>query len=95
MCRTLHYFWGHQVHFWSRDCALTIFLLKSANIFETIPIRHIVTIIHRCKINTETFTLVIHPGFCQAPKPFEFGTDQTTVIRLISLMSKLLKLPIS
>ena len=24
----LHYFWGHQVHFWSRDCALTIFLTE-------------------------------------------------------------------
>ena len=47
-----------------------------------------------CKINTETFTLVIYPGFGQPPKPFEFGSDQTMVIRLISLMSKLLKLPI-
>ena len=26
MRRTLHYSWGHQVHFWSRDCALKFFL---------------------------------------------------------------------
>ena len=48
-----------------------------------------------CKINTETFTLVIYPGFGQSPKPIEFGSDRTMVIRLISLKSKLLKLPIS
>ena len=48
-----------------------------------------------CKINTETFTLVIYPGFGHPQKPFEFGSDQTMVIRLISLMSNLLKGPIS
>ena len=47
MRRTLHCSWGHQVHFWSRDCTLTIFLQKSANIFETVSDRHIVTNIHR------------------------------------------------
>ena len=46
-------------------------------------------------INTETFTFVIYPGFGQPPKPIEFGSDQTMEIRLISLMSKLLKGPIS
>ena len=37
------------------------------------------------------------PGVGESPKPieFEFGPDQTMVIRLISLMSKLLKGPIS
>ena len=35
------------------------------------------------------------PRYGQPPKPIEFGLDQTMVIRLISLMSKLLKLPIS
>ena len=38
-----------------------------------------------CKINTETFTLVIYPGFGQPPKPFEIGSDQTMVIRLMIL----------
>ena len=28
MHSTFHYFWGHQVHFWSRDCALTIFFTE-------------------------------------------------------------------
>ena len=46
-------------------------------------------------INTETFTLIIYPGFGHPPMPIEFGPDQTMVIRLISLMSKLLKGPIS
>ena len=31
------------------------------------------------------------PRYGQPPKPIEFGHDQTKVIRLISLMSKLLK----
>ena len=31
------------------------------------------------------------PRYGQPPKPIEFGYDQTQVIRLISLMSKLLK----
>ena len=31
------------------------------------------------------------PRYGQPPKPFEFGHDQTKVIRLISLISKLLK----
>ena len=35
------------------------------------------------------------PWYGQSPKPIEFGHDQTKVIRLIGLMSKLLKLPIS
>ena len=34
-----------------------------------------------CKINTETFTLVIYPGFGQPPKPFEFGSDQ--IVRIM------------
>ena len=34
------------------------------------------------------------PWFGQPPKPIEFGPDQTMVIRLISLMCKLLKGPI-
>ena len=47
--------------------------------------------------NTETVTLVSNPCQLSWPttKPIEFGLDQTMVIRLISLMSKLLKLPIS
>ena len=28
MRRTLQYSWGHQVHFWSRDCALTNFFIE-------------------------------------------------------------------
>ena len=42
-------------------------------------------------MNTETYTLVIYTGFGQPPKPIEFGPDQTMIIRLISLMSKLSK----
>ena len=34
------------------------------------------------------------PSYGQPPKPDEFGLDETMVIRLISLMSKLLKGPI-
>ena len=30
MHRTLHYSWGHQVHFWSCDCALNDFDLEAA-----------------------------------------------------------------
>ena len=56
MCRTLHYSWGHQVHFWSRDwdklffdrkvpISLKWFLI--ANIFEIVSDRHVVTIIHK------------------------------------------------
>ena len=47
MRRTFYYFWGHQVHFWSRDLPLTIFFYRSGKIFEMVPFRHIVTIIHR------------------------------------------------
>ena len=35
------------------------------------------------------------PRYGQPPKPIEFEVDQAMLIRLISLMSKLLKLPIS
>ena len=63
MCRTFHYFWGHQVHFWSRDWVLTIFLTESANIFETVPVRHIVTIVHReehaCNLAFGTMTFYL------------------------------------
>ena len=45
--------------------------------------------------NTETFTLVSYPGTADHPKPIEFEVDQSMVIRLISLMSKLLNGPIS
>ena len=44
-------------------------------------------------MNKGTVTLVNNPGFGQPPKPIEFGPDQTMVIRLISLMSKILKWP--
>ena len=36
-------------------------------------------------------TLVIYPGFGQPPKLIEFGPDQTMVIRLISLINKIVK----
>ena len=58
-------------------------MFSSVSIFRMVQDKHI------------TFTLVIYPGFGQPPKSIEFGPDQTMVIRLISLMSKLLKLPIS
>ena len=45
--------------------------------------------------NTETFTLVSKPRYSQPLKPIEFEVDHAMLIRLISLMSKLLKLPIS
>ena len=35
------------------------------------------------------------PRYGQPPKPIEFEVDQAMLIRLIGLMSKLLKLPIS
>ena len=28
MCRTFHSFGSHQLHFWSRDLALTVFLIE-------------------------------------------------------------------
>ena len=44
----------------------------------------------------ETFTLASYPGMVdQVWKPIEFEIDQDMLIRLISLISKLLKLPIS
>ena len=39
------------------------------------------------------FYFDILPRYGQPPKPIEFGPDQAMVIRLISLMSKLLKGP--
>ena len=53
-----------------------------------------VSIFRMVKINTENFALVFFPGFGQVQKPFKFGPDQTMLIRLISLMSKLLNGPI-
>ena len=46
-------------------------------------------------VNPETVTLSYLPRYGQPPKPIKFEVNQGMLIRLISLMSKLLKLPIS
>ena len=58
-------------------------MFSSVNIFRMVQDKH------------RNFYFGNLPGFGQPPKPIEFGNDQTMVIRLISLMSKLLKGPIS
>ena len=58
-------------------------MFSSVSIFRMVQDKH------------RKFALVFYPGFGQVPKPFEFGPDQTMQFRLISLMSKLLKGPIS
>ena len=69
-------------------------LSTSTDVSSSLPVCLSVSPFSQPHFNTETFYYGQLPMYGQPPMHIEFGLDQTMVIRLISLMSKLLKLPI-